>query len=141
MLRGTGATSSVIHAAGAPGGGVSARPNALVVLVKTNRLSLRRHRLLQQVQRAGDVRVDELLPLVRGDMGLVQRRGVQHRVAAGDRLLDQRAVRDRADDVGVRRGEDVEADHVGGVGAQHAHERLAEMARAAGDENPHALQS
>ena len=38
MLRGTGATSSVIHAAGAPGGGVSARPNALVVLVNTNRL-------------------------------------------------------------------------------------------------------
>src|SRR4029078_5133560 len=37
MLRGTGATSSVIQAAGAPGGGVSARPNALVVLVKTKR--------------------------------------------------------------------------------------------------------
>ena len=28
-------TSSVIHAAGAPGGGASARPNALVVLVNT----------------------------------------------------------------------------------------------------------
>src|SRR3954463_2958417 len=37
MLRGTGTTSSVIHAAGAPGGGTSARPNALVVLVNTNR--------------------------------------------------------------------------------------------------------
>ncbi len=37
MLRGTGATSSVIQAAGASGGGVSARPNALVVLVNTNR--------------------------------------------------------------------------------------------------------
>jgi hypothetical protein len=31
----TGATSSVIHAAGSPGGGVRARPNVLVVLVKT----------------------------------------------------------------------------------------------------------
>src|SRR3954449_1542339 len=36
MLRGTGTTSSVIQAAGAPSIGVSARPNALVVLVWTN---------------------------------------------------------------------------------------------------------
>src|SRR5689334_13786973 len=35
MLRGTGVTSSVIHAAGAPGAGVSARPKVLVVLVNT----------------------------------------------------------------------------------------------------------
>src|SRR4051812_4363709 len=36
MLRGRGTTSSVIQAAGAPSTGVSARPNALVVLVWTN---------------------------------------------------------------------------------------------------------
>ena len=35
MFRGRGTTSSVIHAAGSPGPGVSARPNALVVLVNT----------------------------------------------------------------------------------------------------------
>src|SRR5580692_2768551 len=35
MLRGRGTTSSVIQAAGSPGSGVSARPNALVVLVNT----------------------------------------------------------------------------------------------------------
>src|SRR5262249_13879625 len=35
MFFGTGRTSSVTHAAGAPGGGVSARPKALVVLVNT----------------------------------------------------------------------------------------------------------
>src|SRR5882757_8641876 len=35
MFFGTGLTSSVTQAAGAPGGGVSARPKALVVLVKT----------------------------------------------------------------------------------------------------------
>src|SRR5262249_3097877 len=35
MLRGTGTTSSVIHAAGAPAAGVSARPKVLVVLVNT----------------------------------------------------------------------------------------------------------
>src|SRR5580693_1237817 len=39
MLRGRGATSSVIQAAGSPGGGVSARPNALVVLVNTKLLT------------------------------------------------------------------------------------------------------
>ena len=35
MFRGRGTTSSVTQAAGAPGAGVSARPNALVLLVKT----------------------------------------------------------------------------------------------------------
>src|SRR5262249_48504932 len=35
MLRGTGVTCSVIHAAGASGAGASARPKALVVLVNT----------------------------------------------------------------------------------------------------------
>src|ERR687895_732246 len=39
MLRGTGATSSSIQAAGSPGPGESARPNALVVLVKTKLLT------------------------------------------------------------------------------------------------------
>ena len=34
MFRGTGATSSVIQAAGSPSAGLSARPKALVVLVK-----------------------------------------------------------------------------------------------------------
>ena len=35
MFFGSGTTSSVIHAAGCPGGGVNARPNVLVVLVNT----------------------------------------------------------------------------------------------------------
>ena len=39
MLRGTGRTASVIQAAGSPGAGTSARPNALVVLVNTNALT------------------------------------------------------------------------------------------------------
>src|SRR5580692_7192688 len=39
MFLGCGTTSSVIHAAGAPAGGDSARPNALVVLVNTNDLT------------------------------------------------------------------------------------------------------
>jgi hypothetical protein len=39
MFLGMGMTSSVTHAAGDPAGGVSATPNALVVLVKTNDLT------------------------------------------------------------------------------------------------------
>ena len=79
MFFGTGATSSVIQAAGAPGGGISASPNTLVVVVKTKALHAGRDRLLQQVERAGDVGVDEVLPRVGRDMRLVQGRGVQHR--------------------------------------------------------------
>ena len=45
-------------------------------------LDARRDRLLEQVQRAGDVRVDELLAAVRADVRLVQRRRVQDRVDA-----------------------------------------------------------
>src|SRR5260370_32739416 len=39
MVRGAGAAASVIHAAGAPGTGLSARPKALVVLVNTKLLT------------------------------------------------------------------------------------------------------
>jgi hypothetical protein len=35
MFFGTGTTSSVIHPAGAPSGGVNARPKTLVLLVNT----------------------------------------------------------------------------------------------------------
>ena len=61
MFFGTGTTSSVIQAAGAPGGGTSARPKALVVLVNTKARTRGRDGLLQQVERAGDVRVHERL--------------------------------------------------------------------------------
>jgi len=48
-----------------------------------------------------------------------------------------RAVRDRADHVGLRRVENVEADDLlAGVG-QDANERVAEVARAAGHEDAH----
>ena len=121
MLRGTGATASVIQAAGAPGAGVSARPN----------------RLLEQVQRAGDVGVDEVPARVRADVGLVERRRVQDGVGVADGVAGDRAVRDRTDHVRVRRGLDVESGGLVARGGEHSHERLAEVARAAGDEDPH----
>ena len=110
MFLGTGRTSSVIQAAGSPAGGTSARPNALVVLVKTKACTPRRHRLLEQVERAGDVGVDERLPGVRRDVRLVQRGGVQHGVHA----LHARRTNSRSaiepDAVGERRGQYVDAD-------------------------------
>ena len=60
MFLGTGRTSSVTHAAGPRAAG-SARPKALVVLVNTKR-DAGGDRLLQQVQRARDVGIDEILP-------------------------------------------------------------------------------
>ena len=97
MFFGTGVTSSVIQAAGAPGGGVSARPKALVVLVKTKAPTPARGRFFQQVQRAGDVGVDEVLAAVRGHVRLVQRGGVEHGIDAAHAAGDERAIGDRAD--------------------------------------------
>ena len=130
-------TSSSIHAAGAPGGGASARPNALVVLREHERARPGRDRLLEQVDRGGDVRVDEVAPRVAADVRLVQRRGVQHRVDARDRAARDVAVGERPDEVGVGRGQEVGAADVLARVAQDADERLAEMARAARDEDPH----
>ena len=55
-----------------------------------------RDRLLEQVERAGEVGVDELLARVRADVRLVQRRGVEHGVGAPHRLAHDGAVGDRA---------------------------------------------
>ena len=92
-----GTTSSVIQAAGPPGGGVSASPKALVVLVKTNADTPAASGFLQQIQRAGDVGVDKVLARMGGDMRLVQRRGVQDginaRHARRDEIGDPRSSR------------------------------------------------
>ena len=104
----------MIHAAGAPAGGTSARPKTLVVLVKTNARTPACGGLLEQVQRAGDVGVDEVLARVGRDMRLVQRRGVEDRVHARHAAGDERAVGDRADVVGERRRHDIDAERPGG---------------------------
>ena len=82
MFFGIGATSSVTQAAGAPGGGVSASPNALVVLVKTKAAT--------PAATASSSRLSVPVTLVstkswrlwRRDVRLVQGRGVEHRVHA-----------------------------------------------------------
>ena len=90
---------------------------------------------LQQAQRAADVGVDEVLAAVRGDVRLVQRGGVQHAAHAGHRRAHAVAVDDGADDVGPRRRHAVQADGVFTGRAQGAHQRFAEVAGTAGDED------
>jgi hypothetical protein len=63
------------------GRGFMARPNTLVVLVKTKAPDARLGRRLQQVQRAADVDVDEVLAAVGRHVRLVQGGGVDHRAA------------------------------------------------------------
>ena len=88
MFFGTGTTSSVIPR-GAPGR-PKALPNSLVVLVNTQLRTARPGGLLEKVQRAGDVGVDELLARVRGHMGLVERRCRQQHVEAAMQLARTR---------------------------------------------------
>ena len=71
-----------------------------------------RHRLLEQVERAGDVRVHELTAAVRADVRLVQGGRVDDRVDARHRLAHAVAVGDRADHAREVRGQQVQAHHV-----------------------------
>ena len=97
----------------------------------------RGHRLLEQVERAGDVRVDEVLPTVRADVRLVERGGMEDGLHAGHAAAHECAVGDRADRARVRGIEHVEPDDVDALGAEHADQRLAEVAGAACDQDPH----
>ena len=125
---GAGATRSSIQAAGAPGGGFSASPKALVVLVMTKARTPSPRRRLEQDERPHDVRLDERRPRMGSDMRLVQRRGVEDRVGAVDAAGDAGEVGDRADLVGERPGDEVESDRRTARGPQRAHERFAQMA-------------
>src|ERR1700743_2232384 len=69
------------------------------------------------------------------DVRLVQRGGMQHPGDAGKHFPDKGRVSDVAGDPGVRAGLAVEAYYPVPTGAKHPDERLAEMARAARDEN------
>src|SRR5436853_249214 len=89
MLRGTGATSSVIQAVGAPGGGVSARPNARIsASPRCPALPVTSNRMPVTVARGGlRGRVAELdrraLAGVLVDAGLVVERDLAAGPAAG----------------------------------------------------------
>ncbi len=137
MFFGTGATSSVTHAAGSPAAGVRAEPKALVVLVKTKASTRAATACFEQRQRPRDVDVDEVLPGMGCDVGLVERRGVDDGAHPGHAVSREGTVGDRADVVGERRRLDVEAERVATLGAETAHQRFAEMPGAAGHEDGH----
>src|SRR3546814_8394608 len=78
------------------------------------------HRFFEQVQRAGDIGVDEILPAVGRDMGLMQRGRVIDGPDAVEAVAEPCAVDEGADPAGIGRGAQVEAD-----------DRLAEVLQAA----------
>jgi hypothetical protein len=73
---------------------------------------------------------------VRADVRLVQRRRVHDGAYPGQRRTDRGPVGHRRDDVGERRWQHVDPGDVATLVAQRPHERLAEMAGAAGDQDP-----
>ncbi len=93
--------------------------------------------LLEQHQRAADVRLDEVLTPVRPDVRLVQRRHVRDGLRAAQRLPDHSAVRHGSHHRRGRRSEHVESHDVVAPLAQHRHQRLAEVSGAARDQDPH----
>ena len=99
----------------------------------------RRDRLLEQIEGAGDVGVDEFLPAVGHDMGLVQGGGVDDRLHSRRASGDEIPVDDRSDMGREGRVDDVDGhDIVPGV-PQRPDQRLAEMTGTPGDQNSHAL--
>ena len=106
------------------------------MLVKTKRPDAGGDRLLEQGQRAGDVGVDEVLAAraSRRAACAAWRRGRRRRRPRIAPRTSSRSATEPTTDVYGRR-EHVEADGVG----QDAHQRLAEMTRAAGDEDPHVI--
>ena len=102
------------------------------------RVDARRDGGLEQGQRAAHVDVDELLRRVRDEVRLVQRGGMDDGVRTAHGVAHERAVGDAADAVGPGRRARVETDRLAPVRAQRAHQRFAEVARAAGHEDGHA---
>ena len=89
-------------------------------------------RALEQLQGAADVGVDEGLTRMGADVGLVQGGGVQHRIDVLERAPREARIADRTHQVGVRRGQEIGAHRLVLLGRQGAHQRLSEVAAAAG---------
>jgi hypothetical protein len=94
-------------------------------------------RLLQQVERAGDVGVNEVLSAMGGDMRLVQRGRMEDRLHAVHAAPHAGPVDDRADVGRVRRWRKVEAHDLVLRMFQGSDQRLAEMSGTARNQNTH----
>jgi hypothetical protein len=95
----------------------------------------------QQVERAGHVDVDESLPRKAGDVRLVERAAVDHRLDAvmRDRLEHEAPVGHRPDDRGRRARRHVEPDDFVPPRFQQRREVPAEPARGARQQHPHGI--
>src|SRR5579883_110995 len=137
MFFGTGRTSSVSHAAGAPGGGVNARPNALVVLVNTNAetpaavASSSRLSVPVMLASMNSCRVSR-------DVRFVQGGGVNHGTGTRYAPLDEVAVGHRTDVGGEGRYHPINAHDLIRHVLQAANKALAQVPAAARDHNLHA---
>jgi hypothetical protein len=96
-----------------------------------------RHRRLKEGQRAGDVRINEILVRVGRDMGLMQCRRMDDRADVPHAAFDEVTVIDRADAIGERRRQDIDAKRRTPRLAQRPHQRLAKMTGTPGHENGH----
>src|SRR6266404_7328957 len=97
-----------------------------------------RHRLFQQIERASDVGVDEVLPAMSGDMRLMQGGRMEDCLHATRTTPHARAVGYRADMSRKWRVNDVEADDLVFQVLQGAGQGLAQMTGASCNQDSHA---
>ena len=91
-------------------------------------------RFLEQVQRSSHVGVDEILTRVGDDVRLVERGGMDHGVDAAHGRSDEAAIGNGADELSERRCLEIETDRTVALLRERAHQRLAEVSGASGDE-------
>ena len=103
MFFDSGTTASVIHAAGASAGWGQRGTEGTGRAGVDEGTHAGFYGGFEQVQRAADVGVDELLPRVGFDVRLMQGRGMQHRVDAVVHAGgNEGGIGDRADAIGER---------------------------------------
>ena len=127
----------MIHAAGAPVAGVSARPKALVVLVKTNRSTPAATDSSSRLSVAVTLASMNSWRVWEPTCGLCSVAVWSHGVDALQRAPGDRAVGEIADDPRCTRRQDVEPIDTRRPRAEDAHERFAEVAGASRDEDRH----
>ena len=96
--------------------------------------------LFQEIERARNVGIDEVLPAVRDDMRFVQGRRMEDGVHALHASLHMRAVGNRPDRAGKGGSHHVEANDFMARVLQRANQRLAEMSSTTCHQDSHVLQ-
>ena len=97
------------------------------------------HRCPQQVQRAGDIDVDERLRGDAGDIRLMKRPCMDHGLDAmlGESALHNRRIRDGTNDLGIRSAHDIEAGHAMAGRPKPRRQEPAQPSGRAGEKHAH----